>query len=178
MKRVFLLLISLVLTSCANRSKLERIPLQDGAMGVRVPAHRVAFALPGEWRELASAPDKTLFAAAADEGRLRMVVAGPLGAKDEGSKAGLVANAAYQKGIQTTMQQGGYVKIVRSGLTAISGVNAYACEAVSGDKSQSILQVHVPQGRQLWVLTFHSNNPALSKNSSVQKVLASLQVVP
>jgi len=178
MKRAFLLLITLVLTSCAHRSKLERIPLQDGGMAVRVSAHRVAFALPGEWRELAAAPDKTLFAAAADEGRLRLVIAGPLGAKDEGSKAGLVANSAYQQGIQTTMQQGGYVKIVRSGLTTISGVNAYACEAATGDKSQSILQVHVPQGQQLWVLTFHSNKPALSKNASVQKVMASLQVVP
>lgn len=172
-----LLLATLTLTNCANRAKLERIPLQDG-MAVRVPAHRVAFALPQEWRELASAPDKTLFAAAADGGHLRLVIAGPLGAGEPGRKADLVANASYQQGIQRTLQEGGYTKIERSGLVPVSGVKAFQCEAASGDKSQSILQVHVPQGQQLWVLTFHWNRPAVSKNTSVQKVLASLQVVP
>jgi hypothetical protein len=178
MKRFSLFLITLALTNCAHQSKLERIPLQDGGVAVRVSAHRVAFALPKEWRELASAPDKTLFAAAADEGRLRLVIAGPLGAKDGAAKSALVTNAAYQQGIQTTMQEGGYAKIVRSGLMTVSGVSAYACEAVSGDKSQSILQVHVPQGSKLWVLTFHSGKPALSKNTLVLRVLSSWQAVP
>lgn len=172
-----LLLATLTLTNCAHRAKLERIPMQDG-MAVRVPAHRVAFALPREWRELASAPDKTLFAAAADDGHLRLVIAGPLGAKDGGRKAELVANASYQQGIQRTLQEGGYTRIERSGLVPVSGMKAFQCEAVSGDKSQSILQVHVPQGQQLWVLTFHWNRRGVSKSASVQKVLASLQVVP
>jgi hypothetical protein len=176
MKRFSLFLITLVLTHCAQ-SKLERMPLLDGGMAVRVPSHRVVFALPKEWRELTKAPEKTIFAAAADQGRLRMVLAGPLGAR-EGDKNALVADAAYQQGIQTTLRKGGYEKVVRSGLTMVSNVNSYACEAISSDQSQSILQVHVPHGNQLWLMTFHSSKPGLSKNTSVQKVTSSMQLVP
>lgn len=170
-----LLLLTLVLASCASRATVQRTPLQ-GAMGITLPAQHLAFALPSGWRELKSPPNSTLFAADADQGRLRLVIAGPLGARDGISKHVLVADPAYELGIQHTLQQDGFAKIDRAELAPVAGINAFHCAASSRDKS--ILQVHVPQSQKLWLLTFYSTRQPVSKIASVQQIVRSFQFTP
>lgn len=171
-----LLLITLTLASCAGRATVQRTPLQ-GAMGISLPAQHLAFVLPTGWRELKTPPSNTVFAADADGGRLRLVVAGPLGARDGTSKHVLVADPAYQLGTQRTLQQeGGFSKIDRAELAPVAGVNAFHCAAST--RSKSILQVHVPQSNKLWLLTFYSTNQTASKVTSVQQIVRSFQFTP
>ena len=146
--------------------------------GVKVISPDMAVTLPDGWRELENPPAKTLLAADDANGTLHLVIAGPLGASDGASKDVLVANTAYQKGIQRTLLEGQFSKIERSGMVEVAGTNAYRCEATNRDGSRSILQVHVPQRQSLWVLTFYSSGQAVGKSAAVNKILGSFQLAP
>ncbi len=177
MKKFSFLLLSLAalfLTSCANTASMKITPVQGGEM-VTLSKHHLAVALPDGWRIAKTAPANTLLFAAANNGNQRFVIVGPLGANDPGSKDALVANAAYQKGIQRTLGEGGFSKIERSGMFGLAGANAFRCEATSRDKSQSIVQVHLPHNNRVWVLSFYSTGQHISKVSAVPKILGSLQ---
>ncbi|MFN0075774.1 MAG: hypothetical protein ACKVY0_04790 [Prosthecobacter sp.] len=172
-----LLLAALSLTGCANTATMKYTPGPDGET-VTLPKHHLAVTVPNGWRTAKTAPANTLLFAAANNGNPRFVIVGPLGANDPGSKDALVANAAYQKGIQRTLAEGGFTKIERSGMFGLAGANAFRCEASTRDKSQSILQVHVPYNNRVWVLSFYSTGQHISKVSAVPKILGSLQFVP
>ena len=173
---LLLLLTALFLTSCANTA-MKVTPVQGGEL-VTLSKHHLAVAVPDGWRIAKTAPANTLLFAAANNGNPRFVIVGPLGANDPGSKDALVANAAYQKGIQRTLAEGGFTKIERSGMFGLAGANAFRCEATSRDKSQSILQVHVPYNNRIWVLSFYATGQHISKVTAVPKILGSLQFAP
>ncbi len=174
---LLLLLSALFLTNCANTASMKVTPVKGGEM-VTIPAHRLAVALPDGWRIAKTAPANTLLFAAANNGNQRFVLAGPLGANDPGSKDALVANTTYQKGIQRALADGGFTKIERSGMFSLASANAFRCEASSRDKSQSIVQVHLPHNNRIWVLSFYSTGQHISKVSAVPKILGSLQFAP
>ena len=171
---LLLLLSPFFLTSCSNTASMQVTPVQGGEM-VTLSKHHLAVALPDGWRIAKTAPANTLLFAAANNGNQRFVIVGPLGANDPGSKDALVANAAYQKGIQRTLGEGGFTKIERAGMFGLAGANAFRCEATSRDKSQSIVQVHLPHNNRVWVLSFYSTGQHISKVSAVPKILGSLQ---
>ncbi|MDP1591737.1 MAG: hypothetical protein Q8M07_28525 [Prosthecobacter sp.] len=174
---LLLLLTALLLTSCTNTTALKITPTQEGEL-VTIPRHRLAVTLTPGWRIAKTAPPNTLLFASAANGNLRFVIVGPLGAKDAGSKDALVANAAYQKGIQQTLADGGFGKVDRAGMFRVAGVNSFRCDASTRDKSQSILQVHVPYNNRVWVLSFYSTGEQVSRFTAVPKILQSLQFLP
>ncbi len=172
-----LLLTSLFLASCASTSALKFTP-GPGGETVTIPAHRMSLTLPPDWRIAQNAPSGSTLFAAADNGNLRFVLAGPLGANDPGSKDALVANSVYQKGIQQALAEGSFTKIERAGMFSLAGVNAFRCEASTRSKSQSILQVHVPHRNRIWVFSFYSTRQHISKVVAVPKILYSVQFLP
>lgn len=178
MKKLFLLLLtSLLLASCANTSALKFTP-GPGGETVTIPAHRMSLTLPPDWLIAKSAPVGAVLYAATDNGNLRFVLAGPLGANDPGSKDALVANDVYQKGIQQALAEGSFTKIERSGMFNLAGVNAFRCEASTRSRSQSILQVHVPYRNRVWVFSFYSTRQPISKVAAIPKIMYSLQLAP
>ena len=70
------------------------------------------------------------------------------------------------------------VGVTESGMFRVAGVNAFRCDASTRDKSQSILQVHVPYNNRVWVLSFYSTGGQVSRFTAVPKILQSLQFLP
>jgi|UniRef100_UPI0037832755 hypothetical protein len=173
---LLLLLTALLLASCASTTALKITPTQEGER-VTIPKHHLSVTLTPGWRIAKTAPANTLLFASAANGNLRFVIVGPLG-DNSGPKDALVANAAYQKGIQQTLADGGFSKVDRAGMFRVAGVSAFRCDASTRNKSQSIMQVHVPYNNRVWVLSFYSTGEQVSRFTAVPKILQSLQFLP
>ena len=144
------------------------------AAEVSLKEHHLAVTLPDAWRQVPEQRDGILLRAESDSGRLRFMLTRP----PVPMKPVRVQDANFQKGIQQSLRDQGFPKIVRSEVVKLAGTDAYLFEATRDDKPYTTLQVAWFHEGRFHSLVFASLAKQLKDVPDIQTIIDSVRVLP